>query len=50
MGRTTGEDRFTHMDKELGFIQKKDRLISNMNNVLLQNASDPGGQYSHVLL
>lgn len=46
MGRTTGEDRFTHMDKELGF----DRLISNMNNVLLQNASDPGGQYSHVLL
>lgn len=50
MGRATGEDWFTRMDKELWFIQKKDRFISDINNVLLQNASDPGGQYSYALL
>lgn len=39
MGRATGDDWFTRMDKELRFIQKKDRLISNVNNVLLQEVS-----------
>lgn len=50
MGRATGEDWFIPMEKELRFIQKKDILINNINNVLLQDASDPGGEYSCVLI